>query len=231
MNGFAKRVIFSAAVACLCLGGAAAIADNPPGGTAAQPPSNQGARADVGQAGGREADHRAMSEQLQKADTPDKLFVLQAAVGCETGRQWAQLAQQKSQNAQVKQVADAILKDHQQLNQSLQRVIEQQGLQMPQAVPPFIQQELKVAQSLSGEQFDQRFLSCAKAGHAAAISAFEDEAKIAADPNVKQFATQTLPTLQQHAQIIQQAAVAVGLPSGVEARTAGQRIPPGGERP
>jgi putative membrane protein len=232
MSKFAQRVISSTAVACLIFGSAVAIAiaDNPqPAGTNAQPPANQGAGLqDPGRAaGGREAQGMWM-EQIQKADTPDKLFLLQVAAGCQAGTQWAQLAQQKSQNAQVKQLSDAILKDHQQLTQALQKAIEQQGLQMPQGVPPIVQQELKVAQSLSGEQFDQRFLSCTKAGHAAAVSAFEDEARIASDPNVKQFASQNLPTLQQHAQLIQQAAVALGLPSGTEARQAGQRIPPAG---
>jgi putative membrane protein len=169
-----------------------------------------------------------MAEQIQKADTPDKLFLVQAAIGCQAAKKWAELAQQKSQNPQVKQLAEAIVRDDKEIAEALQKAAEQRGLEVPRVPAPWLRQELRVAQTLSGDEFDKMFLSCTKAGHAAAVSAFEDEAKIAKDPQVKEFAQKGLPKLQEHVQIIQQAAVAVGLPSGAEAQPAGQRIPPGG---
>jgi putative membrane protein len=219
MTKVANRIITAAAAACVAIGAGVMAADNQPGGTTGNQPGNQG-----NQATGQE-DHQRMRQEIQKADTPDKLFLLGTAMGNQMEIKWAQVAQQKSQNAQVKQVADAIVKDHQQLAQDLQKLIEQNGLTTPQHIPPLYDQAIQVLQAQSGDQFDQCFLSGVKAAHMASVSRFEDEAKIARDPAVKQFASQYLPTLQAHAQLVQQAAVAVGLPSGAEAIPAGSRIP------
>ena len=244
MSKFTKSVISSAAAACLMMG-SVTMADTPVGnqaqpgatgiggaggGTAPQVPSNQGTGVqDANQAGGpkdgAEA-HRMAMQQVQKADNPDKLFLLHVAMGNQAELQWAQVAQTKSQNPQVKQVADAITKDHTKLGESLQKLLDQQGLEAPKMAPPIAQQELKVAQSLPNDQFDQCFLSAMKAGHMATISKFEDEAKVAKDAGVRQFASENLPTLQQHAQMIQQTAVAVGLPSGSDAQPASSKITP-----
>ncbi len=220
MTKAANRMITAAAATCLAIGAGVMAADNQPGGTAGNQPGNQPANQATGQ-----EDHQRMRQEIQKADTPDKLFLLGTAMGNQMEIKWAQVAQQKSQNPQVKQVADAIVKDPQQLAQDLQKLIEQQGLTTPQNIPPLYDQAIQVLQSQSGDQFDQFFLSGVKAAHAASISRFEDEAKIAKDPAVKQFASQYLPTLQAHGQMVQQAAVAVGLPSGAEAIPAGSRIP------
>jgi len=142
--------------------------------------------------------------------------------------QLAQAAQQKSQNQQVKQLAQRIQQDHQQMAQALQKVIEQQGLQSPQSLSLEKQHALQVMQSQSGEDFDKCFLSAMKCDHAKDVSKFEDMSKIAKDDAVKQFASQQLPTLQQHYQQVQQTAVACGLPSGTEASPAGARIPGSG---
>lgn len=216
MTKAANRIITAAAAACLAIGAGVMAADNQPGGAAGNQPANQGAGQEQWQ---------QIRQEIQKADTPDKLFLLGTAMGNQMEIKWAQVAQQKSQNAQVKQVADAIVRDHQQLAQDLQKLIEQNGLTTPQHIPPLYDQAIQVLQSQSGDQFDQFFLSCVKAAHQANVSRFEDQAKIAKDPAVKQFASQYLPTLQAHSQMVQQAAVAVGLPSGAEAQPAGSRIP------
>src|SRR5258708_11679642 len=113
MTRIAKRMITTAAATCLAIG-AGVMADNQPGGAA----GNQGTA----------QDQREQARQdIQKADTPDKLFLLGTAMGNQMEIKWAQVAQQKSQNAQVKQLADTIVKDHQQLAQDLQKLIDQQG--------------------------------------------------------------------------------------------------------
>jgi len=122
---------------------------------------------------------------MQKADTPDKLFLIHTAEGNMWEMQLAQAAQQKSQNQQVKQLAQRIHQDHQQMAQELQKVIEKQGLQTPQSLSPEKQHALQVMQSQSGEDFDKCFLSAMKADHAKDVSKFEDMAKIAKDDGVK----------------------------------------------
>ena len=161
---------------------------------------------------GREG-HQQMHQLLQSANTPDKLFIVAQAADNRAEIELAQLAQQKAENQQVKQVAQQIMQDHQKLGDQLKQVAQQENLQIPESMPlpPMKQQEKKVMESLSGQQFDQAYISGMKAAHAAAVSKYEDVSKTAQDGAVKQFASEALPSLQRHFQMINTAAQAVGL--------------------
>jgi len=64
------------------------------------------------------------------------------------------------------------------------------------------------------------------ADHARDILKYQSVATMAKDDSVKQYAQQTLPTLQHHHQQTMQTAQAIGVDSGMEAITAGARIGP-----
>src|SRR5581483_1537619 len=134
------------------------------------------------------------------------------------------LAQDKAQDPQVKQFAQRLLQDHQQAMNQLQTAAQECGVQLPHGTPAIKQQELKVLQSLNGKEFDQKFISCMRAAHAKAVNEYQDEAQLAKDPHVKDFASKTLPALQEHFQMSERTATALGLPSGAEAQTAGARM-------
>lgn len=208
-----KRTISAIALAAGMAFGTYAIAQN----------EAQTGQADQNRQESRTSD-RDFHRDLQQANSPDKLFILTTAVGNECEIQMSQAAAEHSQSEQVKQLAQRMVQDHQKLAQQLQPIAQQQGVTIPQALPALEQQKLQVLSSLQGSDFDQAYLSDLKADHAANVSKFEDEAKLAKDNQLKQFAAQALPTLQEHQQMVSQAAVAVGLPSGMEAQPAGLRM-------
>ena len=51
---------------------------------------------------------------------------------------------------------------------------------------------------MSGDAFDQAYMQDMLKDHKTDIAAFEKESMNGKDPDVKQFATQTLPTLKDH---------------------------------
>jgi hypothetical protein len=61
------------------------------------------------------------------------------------------------------------------------------------------------------------------------VAAYSDEAQLAKDPHIKDYAAKNLPTLKQHYQQAQQTATALGLPNSAEAQPAGARMQ--GEQP
>jgi len=162
---------------------------------------------------------------VETANDPDKLFLICAAIDNQFEMQLAQLAQTKTQDQKVKDIAQRMLQDHQQADRQLQDAAQQSGVTIPRALPLINQQELKVFQSLSGRDFDQQFISHMRTAHAKALNAYQDVEQLAKNDQIKQFASKTLPTLQQHYQDVQQAATALGLPSGMEAQPAGARMP------
>jgi putative membrane protein len=164
-------------------------------------------------------------QALSQANDPDKLFAVCASMENEFETQLGQLAQQKAQDQKVKDIAQKVVQDHQQANQKLQQAAQAAGnWQLPKGLDPYRQQQMKVFQSLNGRDFDQQYISHLKACHAAAASMYADEAQLAKNQQIKDYAAKTLPTIQEHSQHIQTTATALGLPSGTEAQPAGARM-------
>jgi putative membrane protein len=197
------------------------------GGAFAQQEQPSGSPADTS---AQQSAQPAGGEQGQQAtaNDPDKQFIKNAAMGNMAEMKLAQAAQDKAQSQEVKQLAQTMMQDHQQMQQQLQQVAQKVGVQLPQDLPQPMQDQIQSLSQLQGDQFDKHFVSAIKASHAAALSKFGDEAKIAQNDDVKQFAAQQLPTLQAHSQKIQTCAMAQGLSSeGLgQAQPAGATIQP-----
>jgi putative membrane protein len=63
---------------------------------------------------------------------------------------------------------------------------------------------VKHLESLTGDQFDQGYLSDMASDHTQAVSEFETASQNLSDPDLKKFATKTLPTLQKHSKMAQE---------------------------
>jgi len=164
---------------------------------------------------------------FSSASDPDKFFVVCAAIDNEAEVSLAQLAQQKAQDQQVKTLAEHVQKDHQQAEQKLQQTAQALGIQLPQgqtSLPEAKQREKQVFESLSGKEFDQQYISHMRAAHAKAVNEYQDVAQLAKNQQVKDYARDTLPKIQEHYSQIQQSATALGLPSSAEAQPAGARF-------
>jgi len=204
---------------------------------AQQQPADQNDRAaqpgqTAGQPGvsGQQSD-QSINQQIQQfAQDPktacDKLFVLKSAIDNQFEIQLAQQAQQKAQSQQVKDLAQRISQDHQEALQKLQPVAQQLGVQLPQGLPMMKQQEIQIFTSLPSDKFEKQYICMMQAAHARDVTAFQGVAQLSEDQQVKQFAQQVLPKLQEHARAIDQCAVAMGLPGSNygEAQPAGGRL-------
>jgi putative membrane protein len=154
----------------------------------------------------------------------DKLFVVMAAIDNEFEIQAGQAAQQKSQNEQVKQIAQKMVDDHTKAKQQLQSVAQQLQVQLPEQLPRMKQSTLQVMNALPADQFDKHYLAHLQAAHAKDVTKFNSCSQLSQNDQVKQFAQQQLPVLQQHFAHVNQTAQAMGLPSGMEAVQAGAKI-------
>jgi putative membrane protein len=63
---------------------------------------------------------------------------------------------------------------------------------------------------LSGETFDKSYMSSMVKDHQDDVAAFQKEADTGTDPDVKSFASKTLPTLKEHLSMAQRIAAEVG---------------------
>ena len=127
----------------------------------------------------------------------DKQFVTKAAQGGMAEVELGKLAQSKAQNEQVKAFGERMVKDHGAANDKLKQVASDNGIQLPTTMGAEHQKMLDKMKSMSGAQFDAEYMSHMVADHQKDIKEFEQESQ-SGHGAVKQFASDTLPTLREH---------------------------------
>ncbi|WP_296002604.1 DUF4142 domain-containing protein [Rugamonas sp.] len=121
----------------------------------------------------------------------------------------AQLATQKSQNADVQQFARQMTTDHGQALQDVQAMAQNKGVMLPTAADAKQQQmDAKLGQ-LSGAAFDQAYLERAGVtAHKQAHAMLARAQSRATDPDLKALVAKMQPTVDQHLATVQQLAAA-----------------------
>jgi putative membrane protein len=157
------------------------------------------------------------SQQLQTTTTnspaspssvmpPDLDFILKAASGGMEEVALGELAAQKVQFQQLKELAQLIVQDHTAANQELMQVAGSKGIQVPETTSPASQTVAASMSELNGPEFDLAYVMQQQGAHLAAIALFDFAANHAMDPDVKAVAQKYLPKIQAHTRKIEETA-------------------------
>jgi len=144
------------------------------------------------------------SEETAMVSKSDEAFMHHAVTGGLTEVQLAQMAQQKASSQEVKEFARKIEQDHTQANNKLKTIAQERNVTLPTDVGPEHQQIVSKLSSLSGEEFDRAYVKMMVQDHRKDIKEFQKESTRSIDTDLKEFASSTLPTLQQHLQAAEQ---------------------------
>ena len=128
----------------------------------------------------------------------DKTFAKNAALGGMTEVELGKLATQKASSDAVKQFGQKLIDDHTKANDQLKEIAGKENITIPDALDSKHQSRVDKLSKLSGPEFDKAFVKDAVKDHEHDISEFKSEAQNGSDPNVKQFASNTLPALEDH---------------------------------
>jgi len=139
----------------------------------------------------------------------DRKFIEEAAQGGMAEVQLGQLAQQKASSDQVKQFGKKMADDHQKANDELKKIASTKGITLPTDLSSSDRREYDKLQKKSGADFDREYMKEMVSDHKKDVKDFQSEGKSAKDPDIKNFAASTLPTLQQHLDLAQQTENAV----------------------
>ncbi len=132
----------------------------------------------------------------------DKKFVKDAALGGMTEVELGKLAAQKASRDDVKQFAQKMVDDHTKANDLLKQVASHENIQIADSLDSKHQSRIDKLSKLSGESFDKAYVKDQLKDHQSDVRDFNAEAQNGTDPNVKKFAADTLPTLQQHLELV-----------------------------
>ncbi|GAB3219313.1 DUF4142 domain-containing protein [Micromonospora halotolerans] len=122
------------------------------------------------------------------------------------------LAQQKGQNQQVKDLGKMFVTDHTQLDQTVQSTAQQLNVQLPADPTADQQKVLDRLNNLSGAEFDKAWVTAQLAGHVQAIQATQTEISQGSEQSVIQLAQDALPILQAHYDELVALAQTLGVP-------------------
>lgn len=137
-------------------------------------------------------------EQAAAPSTSDAEFVQKAAIGGLAEVKMAKLAIERAQAPEVKQFARKMLADHTKANTELKRIADKKGMQVPTQLDADQQKNMEKLSSLTGADFDKAYMSMMVDDHRTDVAEFRQQAERGSDPDLKQFAMRTLPTLEHH---------------------------------
>jgi putative membrane protein len=144
------------------------------------------------------------SNQASASQTPssislaDRKFMREAASGGKAEVELGQLALQKASSDDVKKFGQRMVDDHSKANDQLKQIAASEGVNLPSGLNAKDEATKDRLSKLSGEQFDKAYMADMLKDHKNDIAAFQKEKSTGHDPQVKDFAAQTLPTLRDH---------------------------------
>jgi putative membrane protein len=134
----------------------------------------------------------------------DQDFVTKAAQGNSAEVALGQIVAGKTKNPAVKQFAQMMVKDHTAALNELQELAQSKNLNFNDALPEDAQSLQTKLSSDTGTQLDKDYMDGMLEDHEKDVQEFTDQSQKAKDPDLKQWASKTLPILQKHLEKAQQ---------------------------
>jgi putative membrane protein len=132
-------------------------------------------------------------------------FVHMASVSDQYEIQAAQLAMQRSQNQEVKNFAQRMATDHETTTRQLQGLVQNiSSVQVTTALDAKHTEMLTQLRNARGSDFDRLYMTQQIQAHQNAVDLFHNYSQAGDNAQLKQWASATLPKLQEHLQMAQQ---------------------------
>lgn len=144
------------------------------------------------------------AETAAKLSAADRNFVETAASSGKAEVEMSKLATEKARNPAVKNFAKMMVDDHSKVNEKLTSWVQQNKLELAKELKPEHKRAQNALSGLSGAQFDRVYMYTTVQQHQKSVQLLTQESSAGQNPELKQLAAETLPTVQKHLQQAQQ---------------------------
>lgn len=151
-----------------------------------------------------DAHSKGSSDRMKSGETmgtADQTFVTKAAQGGMAEVQLGQLAKDHASSQAVKDFGQHMIDDHSKANDELKSLASQKSVTLPTDLDAKDKAVYDRLSKLNGAAFDKAYMRDMVSDHKKDIAEFQKEANSGKDPDVKAWASKTLPTLQSHLQM------------------------------
>jgi putative membrane protein len=155
-----------------------------------------------------------MTPDVTVGKTADATFAKKAAAGGMAEVKLGQLAQEKGSSQQVKDFGKRMETDHTKAGDQLMQMASRDNIDLPNGLEAKDQSTYDKLSKLSGAAFDREYMQDMVTDHEKDVAEFKREANVGKNPDMKTFASETLPTLQSHLQQARKVAKSVGAAAG-----------------
>lgn len=142
--------------------------------------------------------HTSATHAEGAINAADQAFVKEAAIGGMAEVEFGTLAKDKASSADVKQFGDRMVTDHGKANDELKQWAQQKNVTLPMELDAKHKATRDRLSKLSGDTFDKAYMREMVSDHEKDVAAFKKQSASAHDPDLKAWATKTLPTLEDH---------------------------------
>lgn len=143
------------------------------------------------------------SMNARSSQKADSAFAQDAASGGIAEVELGQLAEQKGSTDAVRKFGKQMEGDHSDANNKLKQIASQDNIAIPAKMNSQDQAAYDRLSKLSGAGFDKAYAQLMVQDHQKDIAAFQQEASNGENPDLKNFASKTLPTLREHLRMAQ----------------------------
>jgi putative membrane protein len=139
-----------------------------------------------------------------RMSSSDSTFATKAAQGGMAEVKLGQLAKDKASSQAVKDFGQKMIDDHTKANDELKSVASKDGITLPTSLDAKDQAVYDRLSKLSGAEFDRAYMRDMVTDHRTDVNEFRRESERGTNPDLKAFASKTLPTLEEHLKMAEQ---------------------------
>lgn len=141
---------------------------------------------------------KAVNRETAPVDKESSDFAVKAADGGMLEVTLGKVAQDKAVNPRVKEFGAMMVRDHSKAGDDLKAIAANKNITLPDSVGNDFQEHIRDMEKKSGKDFDKAYMDMMVNDHKKDIDMFENAAGNLSDPELKTFASNTLPTLRTH---------------------------------
>jgi len=154
----------------------------------------------------------------QSASRKDKTFAAEAAQGGKMEIDLGRYMEEHGHNVKVREFGHRMVTDHTAADTKLRAAATRSTVQLPAAAGAEDKETLSELSKLKGAALDRAYIDDMVKDHQKDVQLFQREAQSGTNPQLKSFAQDTLPTLQQHLSQAQEPRKTVASGAGGSAR-------------
>jgi len=139
-----------------------------------------------------------VNDSTALVEVNDSDFAVEAADAGLAEIALGKLALERASDPRIKEFAKTMVDQHNRANDELMMIATKKNLTLPPVPSADHAENVKELQNKSGTDFDKEYIDRMVKDHDKVVSMFEDAAEKASDPDIRDFAMKTLPTLKDH---------------------------------